>query len=120
TPLLALLADRWRRPHNIAFTTWLWFFAVELFTHLLLDSFNAYGTALLEPFSHRRFSFHAMFVADPLFTILPLVITIALLFMRTDYKRKRWAAIAIGWCAFFLLVDVVNKAIFESAVKRSC
>ena len=118
TPLLAWLADKWRRPHNIAFTTWLWFFATELMTHLALDCFNAYGTGLLEPFSHKRFCLHAMFVADPLFTILPLVVTIALLFMRTDHKRKRWAAIAIGWCIFYLIIDVVNKSIVEAAVKR--
>jgi inner membrane protein len=118
TPLLAWLADKWRRPHNITFTTWLWFFATELMTHLALDCFNAYGTGLLEPFSHKRFCVHAMFVADPLFTILPLVVTIALLFMRTDYKRKRWATIAIGWCVFYLLIDVVNKSIVEAAVLR--
>jgi inner membrane protein len=118
TPLLAWLADKWRRPHNIAFTTWLWFFATELMTHLALDCFNAYGTGLLEPFSHQRFCVHAMFVADPLFTILPLVVTIALLFMRTDYKRKRWAVIAIGWCIFYLVIDVVNKSIVEAAVNR--
>lgn len=119
TPLLALLADRWRRPHNIAFTTWLWFFATELLTHLFIDTFNAYGTGLLIPFSDRRFSLHAMFVADPLFTIFPLAVSIALLFMKTDYKRKRWATIAIGWCVFYLLIDVVNKSIVESAVKQA-
>ncbi|MBO9203973.1 MULTISPECIES: metal-dependent hydrolase [Niastella] len=118
TPLLAWLANRWRRPHNIAFTTWLCFFATELLTHLALDCFNAYGTGLLEPFSHQRFCVHAMFVADPLFTILPLIVSIALLFMKTDHKRKRWAAIAIGWCVFYLFIDVVNKSIVEGAVKR--
>lgn len=118
TPLLALLADRWRRPHNITFSTWLWFFATELLTHLALDCFNAYGTGLLEPFSHQRFCMHAMFVADPLFTILPLGVSIALLFMRTDRKRKRWAAIAIGWCVFYLAIDVFNKSIVEGAVQR--
>jgi len=116
TPLLAWLADRWRRPHNIAFKTWLWFFATELFCHLFIDSFNAYGTGLLIPFSHRRFSLHAMFVADPLFSIVPFVIAIALMFIKRDYIRKRWAAIAIGWCALYLVFDVVNKVIVESAV----
>jgi inner membrane protein len=118
TPLLAWLADKWRRPHNIAFTTWMWFFGAELFAHLLLDTFNAYGTALLLPFSHKRFAFHAMFVADPLFTIVPLVISIALLFMQPDYKRKRWAAIAFSWCGFYLMIDLINKAIVESDVNR--
>lgn len=119
TPLLAWLADRWRRPHNIAFTTWLLFFGVELFTHLLLDTFNAYGTALLLPFSHRRFAFHAMFVADPLFTIFPLAVSIALFFMNADRRRKRWAVIAINWCLCYLLVDLVNKSIVERAVARA-
>lgn len=119
TPLLAWLADRWGRPHDIAFTTWLWFFGVELFTHLLLDTFNAYGTALLLPFSQRRFAFHAMFVADPLFTIMPLVISVALLFMKTDFKRKRWASIAIGWCALYLGINLMNKAIVETDVNRA-
>ena len=118
TPLLAWLADRWRRPHNIAFSTWLWFFAVELLTHLALDSLNAYGTGLLEPFSHRRFAMHAMFVADPLFSIVPGIIAVALLFMKGDYKRKRWAGIAIGWCVFYLAIDVFNKSIVEGAVER--
>ena len=119
TPLLAWLADRWRRPHNIAFTTWLLFFGVELFTHLLLDTFNAYGTALLLPFSQRRFAFHAMFVADPLFTIFPLAVSIALLFMNADRRRKHWAAIAFSWCGCYLLVGLINKTIVESAVARS-
>ncbi len=88
TPLLAWLADKWRRPHDIAFSTWLWFFAVELLTHLSLDIFNAYGTGLLEPFSHQRFCVHAMFVADPLFSILPGIVTVALVFMRRDFMRK--------------------------------
>jgi inner membrane protein len=118
TPLLAWLADKWRRPHDIAFKTWLWFFAVELLTHLSLDIFNAYGTGLLEPFSHQRFCVHAMFVADPLFTILPTIIAVLLLFMNRDWKRKRWATIAILWCVFYLIVDVVNKSIVEGAVKR--
>lgn len=118
TPLLAWLADRWRRPHNIAFTTWLLFFGVEMFTHLLLDTFNAYGTALLLPFSQRRFAFHAMFVADPLFTLFPLAVSIALWFMNADRKRKRWAAIAISWCVCYLMIDLFNKAIVESAVAR--
>lgn len=118
TPLLAWLADRWRRPHNIRFSIWLWFFAAELLAHLLLDCFNAYGTGLLEPFSHRRFCMHAMFVADPLFTIVPAVIAFALFFMRRDFNRKRWATIAIGWCIFYLGIDVFNKAIIEGAVQR--
>ncbi|THU31149.1 metal-dependent hydrolase [Niastella caeni] len=118
TPLLAWLADRWRRPHNITFSTWLWFFAVELLTHLTLDSFNAYGTGLLEPFSRRRYAMHAMFVADPLFTIVPTIVAIALLFMKSDYKRRRWTVFAIGWCFFYLAIDVFNKAIVEGAVKR--
>jgi inner membrane protein len=92
---------------------------VELFTHLFLDCFNNYGTGLLIPFSSQRFSFNAMFVADPFFTLLPLLVSIAILFIKNVYKRKRWAVIAIGWCALYLLIDVINKSIVESGVQKA-
>jgi inner membrane protein len=118
TPLLAWLADRWRRPHDIDFRTWLLFFGVELFTHLALDTANAYGTGWLEPFSHQRFSYHALFVADPLFTIIPTIATVILVFFRRHRRRTQWAAFAIGWCAVYLMFSLINKAVVERDVQK--
>ncbi|HTF20807.1 MAG TPA: metal-dependent hydrolase, partial [Chryseolinea sp.] len=68
TPLLAWAQRRWWGDKAIPFQYWVAFLGVQIMTHLLLDAFNAYGTGWFEPFSHRRFSFNAVFVADPFFS----------------------------------------------------
>jgi inner membrane protein len=113
TPFLAMVADRWRRPHHVAFRTWIWFFGLELFMHLLLDTANAYGTGWLEPFSHQRFSYHTLFVADPLFSIVPGIVSVALLLLRSHRRRRHFALAAIGWCSVYLVVSIVNKIVVE-------
>jgi inner membrane protein len=47
--------------------TWL-----ALFTHILLDTFTAYGTQLFLPFSDKRIGFDSVNVVDPVYT-LPLI-----------------------------------------------
>jgi inner membrane protein len=118
TPLLAWIADRWRRPHDVSFRTWLWFFGTEILVHIFLDAFNAYGTGWFEPFNDVRFSFHILFVVDPLFTIVPVAVFLWLLFKRTHRQRTYWSVITIGWCCFYLLVSLVNKQVVESDVKK--
>ena len=49
-PIFALTADKIHRPHNIAFKTWILFFAAEVFLHLFIDGFNNYGVGWFEPF----------------------------------------------------------------------
>lgn len=117
TPFLALVADRWRRPHDVALRTWLWFFGLELFMHLLLDTANAYGTGWLEPFSHQRFSYHTLFVADPLFSIVPGIVAIALLVLRLHRRRRHWALAAIAWCSVYLGLSIAGKIIVEKDVQ---
>jgi inner membrane protein len=118
TPVLAYLADRWRRPHDVRFSTWLWFFGVELLVHIVLDAFNAYGTGWFEPFNDARFSFHFLFVVDPLFSIVPGIVFVWLLLKRTHVQRVFWSVVTIGWCVFYLLVSLVNKTVVESDVKK--
>ena len=48
TPVLAVLAERWHRPHNISIIKWALFFGTEILLHIFLDAFNAYGTAWFE------------------------------------------------------------------------
>lgn len=119
TPFLALLAERWHRPHNVSFKTWCWLFASQLLTHITLDGFNAYGTGWLEPFSHYRFSLNALFVADPFFTLPILFACIVLLFLkRSSHKRKIYTRFAIGWAAFYLCYCLFNKFNIERTVRR--
>jgi inner membrane protein len=107
-PLFALLADKIHKPHNITFKTWLLFFSVEIFLHLLLDGFNNYGVGWLEPFSHTRFSFNTIYVADFLFSIWSGIAFVMLLFLnRYSSKRKfcwRFGIVLpfiyLGYCSY--------------------
>jgi inner membrane protein len=87
--------------------------------HLFLDAFNAYGTGWFEPFSHDRISFNAIFVADPLFSIIPGVAFIALLILRRDHPaRKRWANLSLSAVCVYLSVSIINKFIVYQDVKE--
>jgi len=120
TPVLALLAERWHRPHNINLKKWNLFFGIELLTHLFLDAFNNYGVGWFEPFSHLRVSFHTLYVADPFFTLFPLVGCMALLIMkRTNKKRHIWWKTTIIGCALYLGYSINNKFSIDRQVNRA-
>ena len=83
TPILAILAARWHRSHNISSKEWLRFFALGLMLHIFIDAFNVYGTAWFEPFSDYRVTFNTLYVAD-IFSQLHRVLRYLLCFL----KRK--------------------------------
>lgn len=119
TPFFALIAKRIHRNRKVHLRTWMWLFGIELFCHIFLDSQNAYGTGLFEPFSHARVSFNTMFVADPLFTIVALVASIVLLIFRSKKDRRRliWATAGIATSALYLFICTINKLIVTSEVE---
>lgn len=119
TPVFALLAARVHQPQNIAFRKWLWFFAAAIFTHLFIDAFNNYGVGWLEPFSHTRYSFNAIYVADPLFSLWPAIAVLMLLLLsRYSIKRKFWWKFGLLIPLLYLGICTVNKTIINSGVKQ--
>lgn len=118
TPLFALVAERLHRPHNIRFLHWLIFFGGVIFIHIFIDAFNNYGVGWFEPFSHRRISFNAIFVADPFFSIWPFIACIGLLYYKgRNPVRKRWWRMGLGLSSLYLIYCVINKTVINSAVK---
>lgn len=116
----AFLAERHHRSAGISRTTWMVFFTVELFTHLLLDGFNAYGVGWFEPFSHVRISLHTIFVADPLFSFVAGLALIVLLFLKRDHAtRMKWVTAGLVWCGLYLGYAIVNKVSINRAVERT-
>jgi inner membrane protein len=107
-PVFAMSADKIHRPHNIVFRTWLLFFATEVFLHLFLDGYNNYGVGWLEPFSHLRYSFNAIYVADPFFSIWAgIAFGMLVILNRYHAKRNFWwkfgviiPFIYLGYCTF--------------------
>ncbi len=118
TPLLALLAEKWHRPHDIRFQKWILFFGGVIFIHIFLDAFNNYGVGWFEPFSHRRISFNAIYVADPFFSVWPGIACVVLIILkRWTPGRKKWWRLGLGLSALYLLYCLVNKSIINKDVK---
>jgi inner membrane protein len=116
----AALARRFLRKPRLTWKEWFLLFGLNLFTHLFIDGFNAYGVGWLEPFSHHRFSFHILFVADPFFSIWPFIACIAIIYLKaTNVKRVRWALLGIGMSAIYLLYATANKLYVTGDVRKS-
>lgn len=107
-PVLALVAERVHRPVNIRYSKWVIFFLVEVMVHLFIDGFNNYGVGWLEPFSHYRFSFNAIYVADPLFSIWAGIAAVMLFRLHSYHPRRRYwwrfgtllPFLYLSWCVF--------------------
>ncbi len=118
TPLLALLAERVHRPHDIRLRNWVLFFGAVIFIHIFIDAFNNYGVGWFEPFSHRRISFNAIYVADPFFSIWPGIACMALIFIKRWLpQRKKWWRMGLGLSALYLMYCMFNKTRIDADVK---
>lgn len=119
TPLLALLAERWHRPHNIRLQQWILFFGGVIFIHIFIDAFNNYGVGWFEPFSHARISFNAIYVADPFFSVFPGIACIVLLLLnRRSLRRKIWWRIGLLMPVLYLGLCLYNKLRIDSDVRK--
>lgn len=119
-PALALITDKYLIPGTFALRKWILFYLLQVFVHIFLDAFNAYGVAWFEPFSHTRVSFNALFVADPFLTI-PLAVACVYLFLAgMETPRRRLVAIAaLAWFAGFLAYAILVKASINRTVKAN-
>jgi inner membrane protein len=117
---LASIAARWHKAEPISLKKWFYFFLIEIACHLFLDACNNYGIGWFEPFSSTRISFNVIYVADPLFSILPALAFIFLIFLKTDHRhRLKWARVGIWGSVIYLSLACVNKYNIDNAVKKS-
>ena len=118
TPLFALIAERMHRPHNIRLRKWMLFFGGAIFIHVFIDAFNNYGVGWLEPFSHQRISFNAIYIADPFFSVWPGMSCMVLIFLRKrKTQRKKWWAMGLGLSGLYLFYCLFNKSKIDSDVR---
>jgi len=97
----------------------LWIFAwLALFTHMLLDTFTAYGTQLFLPFSDWRVGFDSINVVDPVYTV-PLLIGLicSLFFFKNKPSRAVYNQIGIAISTFYLLGTLGVKNHVEEHLK---
>lgn len=115
---LALVAARWHKAEPISLRKWFFFFLIEIACHLFLDALNNYGIGWFEPFSTTRISFNVIYVADPLFSIMPAIAFGFLLFLRTDHAhRLRWARAGILSSVLYLVFALSNKYKIDHEIK---
>lgn len=118
TPLLALVAERWHRPHDISLKKWILFFGAQAFIHLLLDGMNVYGVGWFEPFSHHRVSYNWIFVADPFYSVWLGIAFVVLLILRRDHPSRRWwRKFGLGLSSIYLLYCGLNKIKIDNDVR---
>lgn len=88
-----------------------------LFTHILLDTFTAYGTQLFLPFSNSRLGFDSINVVDPVYTI-PLIIGLVLSIRvsKSKDKRSKFNNYGLLISSLYLLFTLINKEIVKTDV----
>lgn len=117
--LLSKLSFKIFSRHNVGLKTFFLLFSVNIFIHIFIDTFNAYGTELLYPFNDTRFSFNLLFVADPLFSLWPLIAFIWLLFVKSKLAyRKRIAVCAVCLSILYLGYATTNKMYIDKVVAQ--
>lgn len=115
--LFSLLFKKKVERYTLSASHLFFFLLFQFCLHEALDTCNAYGTGLLEPFSHQRFSIHLLYVADPLFTLMPLVAFNVLCVAKGNKEtiRKRIAVLALVIPSVYLLCITIGK---QSVVKE--
>lgn len=112
SPILAYFFNKIHKSEN--FSAWLWLCFWALITHPLLDVFTVYGTQLLAPFSDHRFSFCAIPIIDPIYSV-PLLLSVVIgFFIKKNLKISQIIAaimLLLTTCYLFLGIAIRDKAI---------
>jgi len=120
TIFLSWLVKKVIHKTHLSYKSVLLLFGVNIFTHLCIDSFNAYGVGLLVPFSDHRITFNVLYVADPLFSIAPFISFLFLIFLNKSHKRRvMWIRTGIFVSAIYLCIALFNKWIVTTAVQQN-
>ncbi len=117
--LIAFVLSKIKWFQNIRFKTLLLFAWLCLFTHMLLDTFTAYGTQLFLPFSDRRLGFDSINIVDPVYTI-PLIIGLALSFWvyKSNPKRSNFNNYGLMISSLYLTVTLINKEYVKAEISN--
>jgi inner membrane protein len=106
------LCNYWYKQQYLSAWIGLWFWS--LITHPLLDVFTVYGTQLLAPFSDHRFSFCAVPIVDPFYSVPLLISIIAGWFMKKHLAASQIISaitLLLTTAYLFLGIEVRDRAL---------
>lgn len=105
---------------GVTWQQWSIFLLIQLLIHIFLDAFNNYGVGWLEPFSHYRVSFNAVYVADPFLSIWPGIAFLVLIVLHLNSKKRRWWGLfGIGMTTLYLVYASFNKLTTDAAINHT-
>jgi inner membrane protein len=118
TPLAAWILSKVEKNQLIYFKKWLLFALLPILSHISIDCFNTYGTAILEPFNNIRVAYDSMAIID-FFFLLPLSVAVilTLLLKRQNRFRRIITWIGIGLSSAYFCFTIINKINIEDKVK---
>ena len=99
----------------------LWIFSwLALFTHMLLDTFTAYGTQLFLPFSNIRVGFDSINIVDPVYTV-PLLVGLlcSLMVFKNKPSRAIYNYLGIAISTLYLLGTLGVKEHVKNNFRRA-
>lgn len=117
-PLFTLIQLKFLSPGNRGTAFWMTFFFIQYAIHLFIDSFNAYGIGLFEPFSNRKYSLNTLFVLDPIIVFITVIAAVALFVARNAVFRRRVVSGSLFLISLYMLYTVRNRVITEQKVKE--
>jgi inner membrane protein len=119
SPLLGFVARRIYRSTAMTMRDWCLFFGLQLFVHIFIDAFNAYGTRWFEPFNSYPVSFNVLFVADPFYSCWLAVAFLALLILKKGVPARRvWARLGLLVSSAYLCYCLGNKWLIDTRVQK--
>ena len=118
-PLLAKLMVVIHKNTKSQLGMWLKLSAWCLFSHIFIDCFNTYGTAVFYPFSNFRLAFDSVGIVD-IFLILPLLSAlICFIFVKRRRQTRKIIAIsAISLATLYVCFTVFNKLSIEKKTEK--
>jgi inner membrane protein len=117
--LMAFVLSKINGFKNLKFISLFLFVWLCLFTHILLDTFTAYGTQLLLPFSNKRLGFDSINVVDPVYTIpLILGLLLSLWVYKSKPDRSKFNNYGLLISSFYLIFTLLNKDGVNTSISK--
>ncbi len=118
--LIAFVLSKMKLVESVSFNHLFLFTWLCLFTHILLDTFTAYGTELFLPFSDTRLGFDSVNVVDPFYTIPMIVgLVLSLWVFKINPKRPKYNNWGLIISSAYLLFTLINKQFVTTTIESN-
>lgn len=118
-PLIAYGAKRLSRNPTLTLKDWIALVSLPWLSHIVVDIFNTYGTAILEPFSHARVSFDSVPIVDILIlTVLVAAMIVILLSRRGSMLRRATARASLLLIMAYIGISAVIKTNVDNGIRK--